>query len=177
MIFNWTVWWIIITFMASSIPKIFSLKYFIHLVDQYDILPKYLALLYGVFLPFVEVLGAGLLLSNTTFFYGIIVLQIILLSFAYAVYHVISNNKILTCGCYGRFLDAKVDKFTLNKIITLFLLATLSLYLSTQYEVQYSLHYIGMGIFLTLLLLLSQWIWNFHQDALRILRYSGTGSD
>jgi hypothetical protein len=157
-------------FSFSALLKILYYKNFIDMVIEYDILPGAYSRIWGSLLPFIELLAAFLLLQQSTLKYGAVVQLLLLFSFAYAVIMVLSSKRKLTCGCYGKLLDTEVDIFTLGKILFLSILSLLLLMTHTAVTIDHSLYSVGVGIYMTIFLLITQKVWAIHQESMRILR-------
>ncbi|WP_059171994.1 MauE/DoxX family redox-associated membrane protein [Bacillus sp. FJAT-27445] len=161
-IFNLLIVFIITTFLISGLLKVINLKSFINLVHSYEILPKNFASIYGYTLPFIEIISPLLLINNRTFMLGVLLVLLMLLSFGYAVTSIIKDKKEITCGCYGKFIDAKADHFTLVKIIIIATTVSLVSIIQKQSH-QINGSEVFFGILLALLLLLVQGVWSFYQ--------------
>jgi Methylamine utilisation protein MauE len=155
-------------FFVSSIPKIFNMRHFINLVIQYEVVPKPVAILYAILLPITEVCAAILILKEDKLVVGLLALLVILFTFKWAVSTNIKRKKDIACGCHGKFLDSKVDKFTLVKIYILLLsVCTLLAFnflkpISLTFSVEGSL----LGFYLTLLILMAQKVWSIHKSTI-----------
>ncbi|MFE1243458.1 MauE/DoxX family redox-associated membrane protein [Fictibacillus sp. NPDC058756] len=159
------------TFLISAIPKLINLKYFITLVHSYEVLPRFIGTIYGVLLPFIELGGTLLLLSKTYYIYGSLFLLFVLLSFTIAVTFVIRAKRDIKCGCYGKFLDSKVDSFTIIKIIIL-VISNLFIISNAQGYSDMNLTNLLLGLFFTITLLLLQKIWSTYRVAVEQLKLS-----
>lgn len=167
---NAIVFCLVVIFFVSGISKMIYLKSFIRLVISFQILPPAIAKFCGLILPFIELSGSLLLLSNQYFFYGIFLLVSLLISFLYVVISVLKTQKSVSCGCYGIFLESTVDLFTLSKIIILLLFLLIALGSKHSYLNTFSPWSLIIGIFLCLLIFICQKIWNVHQEVMGILR-------
>jgi uncharacterized membrane protein YphA (DoxX/SURF4 family) len=72
-------------FLISGLGKVFDRQGTIQLTISYDILPKPLAKIYGMILPWVEIIIAGMLLTGLRTRYAASGLDLLLLGFAAAV--------------------------------------------------------------------------------------------
>lgn len=158
------------TFLFSAIPKLIHLSSFVELVKDYGVLPTMISGAVAVLIPFGELTGATLLLFPETLQAGSLILLVLLLSFLYAVSQVIRRNKILTCGCYGKFLDAKADRYTWVKIIIMMSFPVLLLIYGNRVPFQFHIESIGAGILMVVFMLLLQKAWTVHQDTVQRLK-------
>ncbi|WP_373285932.1 MauE/DoxX family redox-associated membrane protein [Marinithermofilum abyssi] len=159
-------------FLFSSIFKFLRLPSFVALVEAYGVLPSPYDRIFGYLLPPIELLGASLLLFPSTAVWGSFLLMGLLLCFAYAIRSVIRSGKVITCGCYGDFLDVQVDRWTLTKIGFLFVTCiVLALGHHFSDEIHFRFPLITVGVTLALLTVLVQKVWSSHQKALSKLKY------
>ncbi|MGI6125634.1 MAG: MauE/DoxX family redox-associated membrane protein [Planifilum sp.] len=157
-------------FVVSAVPKIINLPAFKELTVAYGVLPDPIAAAFGILLPFTELFGAALLLHGGTAIYGVLILLGLLLSFAYAVSTILRTKKTIDCGCYGKFFDAKADRFTLIKIGILTVAAFIVLIRATAHPVHLSLNTVLLGSFLTVGFLTAQAVWSYHTKAMDTLK-------
>ncbi|MDQ0340748.1 hypothetical protein J2S00_003588 [Caldalkalibacillus uzonensis] len=157
-------------FLLSSLQKIVHLRHFLDTVTAYNILPQSIARVAGALIPFLELAGAILLTSAKTMMYGATILIFLLLSFLFAVVQVIKTKRNVICGCYGRFLEAQADLFTLVKIFVLLILTFVVILTPPNDAAVYTPLSVSIGLFLTGMILLCQKIWTHHQHTMRILR-------
>src|SRR5690606_37782247 len=157
-------------FVVSAVPKIINLPAFKELTVAYGVLPDPIAAAFGILLPFTERFGAALLLHGGTANYGVLILLGLLLSFAYAVSTILRTKKTIVCGCYGKFFDAKADRFTLIKIGILTVAAFIVLIRATAHPVHPSLNTVLLGSFLTVGFLTAQAVWSYHTKAMDTLK-------
>jgi hypothetical protein len=162
-------------FILSSIQKMVHLRYFLEAVTAYHILPEPIARSAGVLIPLLELAGAVLLTSSKTVMYGAVILLLLLLSFLFAVVHVLKTKRNVLCGCYGRFLEAQVDGFTLIKIIFLLGFTVVVMLATHHHPIVYTPLSVSIGLFLTGLILLCQKIWTYHQQTVSMLRTQHRG--
>lgn len=149
----------------GALGKFIDYRAFVRLVVEYDVLPKRMALFIGALIPFAEVGVVLLLLYSHTFVYGIVLLSILFLSIGYAVLSLMKSNRRLSCGCYGKLLDAEADLFTLGKIAYLLLVAIMLVWTwpdldATSADFSYPLL---AGLCLTMLLFMAQKVWSFYR--------------
>ncbi|EWG08773.1 MauE/DoxX family redox-associated membrane protein [Cytobacillus firmus] len=116
-IYNIGIYFLLMYFMISSISKILNLSQFSNTVMEYNVLPDKSAKLFGILLPFIELLASISLLLDSTKIYGLMALIFLLFCFGFSVIRVIKSGKKITCGCYGKLMDSKVDNLTLIKIL------------------------------------------------------------
>jgi hypothetical protein len=161
---------IVSLFFISGIAKLTSLKKFIQYVEAFDVLPRRIAIAFGVFVPFLELSGAVFLLMEHTRVYGAAILGFLLMTFIYAIIHALRAGEQISCGCYGRLFDAKVSSFTLGKAAYLFVLIIILTIYSSLFTGEHSASYVVMGVFLTLILLVTEKIWYVHAQTLEHLR-------
>lgn len=157
-------------FFFSGVLKLLYFRASIQMVIEYDILPAAFARIWAYTLPFIEIFAALMLLHQSTIKYGAFVHLLLLLSFAYAVMLIMKSNRKLTCGCYGKLLDTEVDAFTLGKIIFLLILSAFLLVASSSTAVECSFYSVLLGIYMTVVLLLTQLVWAKHQESMILLR-------
>ena len=91
-------------------------------------------------------------------------------AFAYAVSTILRTKKTIDCGCYGKFFDAKADRFTLIKIGILTVAAFIVLIRATAHPVHLSLNTVLLGSFLTVGFLTAQAVWSYHTKAMDTLK-------
>jgi Methylamine utilisation protein MauE len=168
-LFNVTVYFLFCMLVVSSIPKIMNIKHFINLVKEYDFLPPTVLKIYGVILPFAELACAILLLIKGTTLYAAAIIITLLFSFLIGVLYMLNSDKIITCGCYGKFLDAKVSPFTVGKIVILMVASLIIIYFSKETNLETTFLPIVSGALLTILLLASEMVWSKHKHATEIL--------
>jgi hypothetical protein len=147
-----------------------SLQLFISAIKDYHILPHKVAVAYGSILPFLELISAVLLIFSKTFLLGILMVIFILLTIIYSVFKVMKTQRIVSCGCYGSFLKANVDLFTLVKLMILLLISVFLLMSKPYIDFSYSYLQILTGLFLTCLLLTCQKAWSSYQEAITIIK-------
>lgn len=157
-------------FIVSAVPKLIHLSAFRELTVAYGVLPAPIARVLGTFLPFAELLGAALLFHGGTALYGSLILLVLLLGFAWAVTTVLRSQKTVSCGCYGKMLDARADRFTLFKTATLGAAAIIVLIRSFSHPVHPSPESIFFGSLLTVCLLTAQAVWSYHAKVMDRLK-------
>ncbi|MEW9032259.1 MAG: MauE/DoxX family redox-associated membrane protein [Planifilum fimeticola] len=157
-------------FVISAVSKIAHLSAFRELTVAYGVLPAPIARGLGILLPFAELSGAALLCHGGTSLYGSLVLLVLLLGFAWAVSTVLRAKKNVSCGCYGKFLDASADRFTLFKIGVLAAAALIVMIRSFSHPVHPSPGSILLGSFLTACLLAAQAVWAYHAKVMDRLK-------
>jgi len=157
-------------FIASAAPKLLHLSAFRELTAAYGVLPGPLARVLGSLLPFAELSGAALLCHPKTALCGSLILLLLLFGFAWAVSAVLRAKKTVRCGCYGKFLDARADRFTLIKIGILTAAAITVLIRSFSHPVRPSPESFFFGSFLTACLLAAQAVWTHHAEAMDRLK-------
>ncbi|PTX64409.1 methylamine utilization protein MauE [Melghirimyces profundicolus] len=159
-------------FLFSSVFKFLRLPSFVVLVEAYGVLPSPYDRIFGYLLPPMELLGAGLLLFQSTAVWGSFLLMGLLLCFACAIGSVIRSGRVISCGCYGSFMEAQADGWALTKIGFLFALCTV---LAWGHHFSDTIHFrpplITVGVTAALLTLLVQKVWSSHQKALSKLKY------
>lgn len=159
-------------FIISSIPKIINLKGFITLTADYGVVPGKVATILGALFPFVElILGIMLIFPEARVLAatGIIIL---LVGFQYAVINVLKTGKTLSCGCYGKLIDSKVDNFTILKIRILILISLYIVAMSLL-KVENTLFKGGdivIGIALSITILAFQVLWSTSKQSREILK-------
>lgn len=169
-IFSMLLFYIASYMMISAIMKMIYYREFLQLVRDYQVLPSFLATIWGALLPILELGSALLLLIPKTVLYGAGLLSLLLVSFAIAGVMVKLKGRKLSCGCYGRLIDADIDGFTLSKILY-FLLLTLGLVaLQQKAATEYPPLAVVSGLFLTLLTLAGQKLWVLHHKAINLLK-------
>ena len=161
---------IVSLFFISGIAKLTSFKQFLQYVEAFNVLPARIATLFGMLVPFLELSGAVFLLIEHTRFYGAAILGFLLITFIYAIIQALRSEEQISCGCYGRLFDAKVSSFTLGKAAYLLVLIIILTIYPSLFNGEYSASYLVMGVFLTLLLLVTEKIWHIHAQTLEHLR-------
>ncbi|MFB4166079.1 MauE/DoxX family redox-associated membrane protein [Alteribacillus sp. JSM 102045] len=149
-------------FFISAIAKLTSLKQFLQFVLDFNVLPARIAIVFGMLIPFLEFLGAAFLMIEHTHLYGGAILSFLLITFLYAIIHVLQSGEQISCGCYGRWFDFKVNQFTLGKAVYLLFLIIITIIVTPIYNGEYSVFFIVMGMILTLLLLVTEKMWQIH---------------
>ncbi|MFE4525025.1 MauE/DoxX family redox-associated membrane protein [Cytobacillus firmus] len=172
-IYNIGIYFLLMFFMISSISKIINLSHFTNIVMEYDVLPEKSVKLFGTLLPFIELLASISLLLDSTKIYGLMALIFLLFCFSISVIRVIKSGKKITCGCYGKFMDSKVDNLTLLKITMLMLLSIVLLMKSSSFLLEFSVFYLFMGLLVTIGVLLIQKLLSFHQETISKLNVNG----
>nr|WP_188725204.1 MauE/DoxX family redox-associated membrane protein [Lentibacillus populi] len=155
-------------FFLSGFLKIVSIKQFSSLVLEYRVLPKRISIIVGYIVPFLEVAFAFLILFSKTFIFGVLGIQCLLLSFGYAILNVIKNKRIIACGCYGKFLDAKADNFSLLKILLISLINVFVLVVPKS--VNFGIEQYIAGFSLIFFLIIIQKLWSYHKSTVDLLK-------
>ena len=123
-----------IVFLISSIGKIIDHKKFIQIVINYEILSPSLSLLYGFFLPYIELIIAIMIILGLFVDAAGYVGILMILSFIYAVsVNVVRGRKNLDCGCFGKFLERKLGLPTLLDDIVILLLSFVLIFSSSRF--------------------------------------------
>lgn len=151
-------------FTLSAVTKLISIKLFVQSVQQFQLLPKRLAILFGGCIPLIELIGASLLLYHHSRLYGILVIIVLLTLFSYAVRSVLRTGKQISCSCYGRLLEAEVDRFTGGKIIYLFILVGFVAVMHSYVLLEITVPAVITGTGLTILFLFSQKMWFIYKE-------------
>lgn len=157
-------------FFISALLKLLSYYSFIQLIKDFKLLPSAFSFLIALTLPLIELGAALLLLTPSTILYGLLVIFFLLLSFLYAASKVRVRNERISCGCYGKLMDAQIDEFTLVKLAYFILLAFLALHLNLSAVKHYTFFSISLGLFITLLVMAMQKLWTTSSQAIRLLR-------
>jgi len=163
---------IISLFIISAITKIISYKAFLQLVDNFKILPQKLIGIVGGAIPIMELVGAILLVVDRTRMYGAFMIILLLTVFSYAIIQVLKTNRRIRCGCYGRFIIADVDAFTMGKIVYFLGLITFIAFVRPLETIELSVPIILVGTFVTILVLIMQKVWQHYNQTLERLRKS-----
>ncbi len=158
---------IVSLFIISAITKFISLKEFIQLVTNFHVLPKPLINIVGILIPVLELVGAVFLLSDRTRIFGSFIVSFLLILFSYAVVQVLKTKRRISCGCYGRFIDAEVDAFTMGKIVYFLILIT---FISLSETLELSVPSMIVGTSLTILVIAMQKVWQHYNQTLASLR-------
>lgn len=169
MLYNAVIVVLVTLFTISALLKLAALRDFIKLVIAYDVLPNRLARLYGFVLPFLELGGAVLLVFRTTVNSGALLLLVMLLAFGYAVFSVVKKGRRVRCACYGRFLEAEADHFTLGKTVLLIVLTLVVILFRDVSRTGFSIPSVMIGLYTTTLFMLAQNVWSKHKQAMRLL--------
>jgi len=106
-------------FLVSAVAKLRDPAAFVRGVLEYRVLPGSLARLYGWALPFVELGTALLLLSGFLFFLAVILVILMLASFAVAIIVVTMQGRQIGCNCFGTGHDSRVGWHTLARDLLL----------------------------------------------------------
>lgn len=157
-------------FFLSGLAKLISFKIFQQVVVDYRLTSTKLAIIIGSVIPWIEIIAALFLLYETTWLSGATVLLLLLLLFAYAAIMILRSEQTVSCGCYGRLMDAKVDAFTLGKIGYLIFLVGTGFFFLHKGSVHHTVPAVITGVSLTLLVLVIQSAWQQYQDNMDRLR-------
>jgi len=116
-------------FLVSSYGKLVDIeRYSVDAVYNFGVLPMFLARLFGLIMPFIELLcGLGLLFGVLTRL-SALGIALMSLSFFIAKGIVLSQGRSIECGCFGAVIDtlASVTIFMDFPIMFLALLVVLS---------------------------------------------------
>lgn len=163
-------------FLFSAISKLIRIRSFVELARAYEVLPSPWDRIFACLLPFLEMGSVVLLLFRQTNVWGLLILVGLLSAFAWAVGSVIRSGKVITCGCYGKFMDARADGFTLVKIASLFVVCIVLLWGRTSGAgIDIRALPITGGAILFLFTLLAQKTWISHQNSLAGLQHLQKG--
>lgn len=157
-------------FAISGLLKLINLKYFIGLVKEFKIFKYNLSILLAIIVPIMETISALLIHSNIYRIYALCAIVLLLSSFGVVIFSAINKKLIISCGCYGKLLDSKVDYFTLYKIC---FFEVITLYLIFNYSDLYQHFSTGLllvGLICTLLVLAFQKLLDIYKDNIKLLR-------
>lgn len=160
-------------FVISGMPKLVNIKASVALTIDYNLLPKKIASVFGVILPFAEITLGITLFFNEFRLHACIGLLLLLFCFYVAVKHVMNTGKELSCGCYGKLIDSKVDKFTVFKILLLGIVISIITLTTVLSEITTQIDIGGVtviGISLSVTLFLFQYLWTTNKNSREILR-------
>ncbi len=156
--------------MISAVSKLISYKAFLQFVVNFHLFPRRISLIIGSLIPYVELMGAALLLLEPTRSKGAIILLSLLTMFSYAVTQVLRSKRRITCGCYGRLIDATVDRFTIGKIVYFFLVTIIIGFIKPLQNAEISALTIVIGTSLSFLVFVLQIMWQRYRETLDRLR-------
>ncbi|MGO4789917.1 MauE/DoxX family redox-associated membrane protein [Paenibacillus sp. 2KB_20] len=160
---------LILIFLISSITKLSNLKNFVNGVIEYNVVPRNLSRFYGYSLPFIELVSSVMIFFHKSSYYGLALTLLMLVSFFIAVSKVIKSKRVITCSCFGNFLDSKVDLFSIYRIGALIVLNVLAIILSILYSSNFSATSLIFSVVIVLIYLLSQIIWNEYRKNIKLL--------
>jgi len=163
---------IVSLFIISAITKVISYKTFLQLVDNFKILPQKMIVIIGSAIPIFELMGATFLLVDRTRIYGALIIILLLMMFSYAINQVLKTNRRISCGCYGRFIVADVDAFTMGKIVYLLVLIIFIGFIRPLETIELSVPIVLVGTFVTIVVLIMQKAWQYYNQTLERLRKS-----
>jgi uncharacterized membrane protein YphA (DoxX/SURF4 family) len=112
-----------LVFLVSGLGKVFERERTVQTVIAYNVLPEFLARIYGLLLPWGELALAGLLLIGLLTKSAAFLLALLLISFAIAVSVNLARGREMDCGCFGRVVREKISWRTLVRIAVLLALA------------------------------------------------------
>ncbi|MFA9559737.1 MauE/DoxX family redox-associated membrane protein [Evansella sp. AB-rgal1] len=156
-------------FFLSALGKLFSLRQFNTFVNEYKILPRRLTNIISPLIPLLELLGALLILLSHTVWFGLVLLAILVLVFITTILFILKEKRDVYCGCYGRWINAKVDLYTLFKNIYL---SCLIIFLSLSipsFGINYSFISVLTGGIVTAILLSTHYYWQIYKERLKKL--------
>jgi hypothetical protein len=164
-------------FFLSGLAKIGSMPTFVRMVRAYRLWPRLFekrlfAYAVGI-VPVLEMSGAIAILFPKTFVFGISLLTVLSCLFTVLIHHALKHQKAVSCGCYGAFLEARADGFTLGKVLFLLGLCILLLFGRDMFVLTFSGWTVAAAIGCTALFLFMQFIWIRHQDHMRTLQNRG----
>ncbi|SDY31582.1 Methylamine utilisation protein MauE [Evansella caseinilytica] len=158
-------------FLFSGAAKLVSMTSFLSFVDNFNVLSSRLTLVFGSMIPFLEISGAVLLLHSQTRLYGLTLLMFLLICFAYGILRVLKEDRTIRCGCYGKWINASADTWTLGKNIYLFTLLLILFLAGSQVTLEkITVFSTFTGAFMTFLTIAAHKSWQIHQDTIRRLR-------
>ncbi|WP_100399012.1 MauE/DoxX family redox-associated membrane protein [Bacillus sp. FJAT-44742] len=159
-------------FIISALTKLSSLRHFITLNVNVDYIPTKYRSFFLTLLPFLELSGALLLVNRQTFFLGWILVTVLLLIFFFHTIVIVLSRKSAACGCYGKYIKSRIDRFTLLKTSFLLFLSglILPLVLLEDTFLAFTPASLIMGFSLTLILLVSQIAWTSHQETMMLIK-------
>ena len=113
MVYSVLTVYLALTFLFSAIAKLRHMGSFVEVTQAYEVLSSPWDRIFACLLPFLEMGAVVFLLFRQTHVgeYGSLVG--LLSVFAWAVGSVIHSGRVITCGCYGKWMDAQADRFTL----------------------------------------------------------------
>lgn len=99
-----------ITLLLSGGTKIIDLQTSAQVSVSVGILPKSIAFLFGLLLPFVELLFGILLIVGYEQKWTGLLTSLLMLSFAIANVKIIRDEKDVACNCFGRLMIGKMGR-------------------------------------------------------------------
>ena len=101
-------------FLISGIGKLLDHAKFINVVINYQIISPSLSRLYGLLLPYAELIVAVMIIFGIYVDEGAFVALLMLISFIIAIsVNLARGRKNLDCGCFGNFIERKLGIHTL----------------------------------------------------------------
>ncbi|MFD1425619.1 hypothetical protein JOD24_000291 [Kroppenstedtia sanguinis] len=176
MVYSVLTVYLALTFLFSAIAKLRHMGSFVEVTQAYEVLSSPWDRIFACLLPFLEMGAVVFLLFRQTHVWGVWILVGLLSVFAWAVGSVIHSGRVITCGCYGKWMDAQADRFTLLKIASLGVVCMVLL--GGQISgagIDLRALPLTSGAILFLLSLLAQKIWISYQNSLARLRHPQKG--
>ncbi|WP_078594793.1 MauE/DoxX family redox-associated membrane protein [Evansella clarkii] len=151
-------------FILTGTAKLFSLKQFLLYTADFQILPRPLSYAAGSLIPILEIGGGFLLLNYGWWNMGAAILLVLLTLFGFSLLKIINSGRKIRCGCYGKWLAAEADIFSLGKAIYFFFLLLLVSASVPSTGIHLSIPAIVTGFLLTLLVIAAQKMWQLYQQ-------------
>ena len=154
-------------FIIAGIAKLIFLKQFLQYAINFNVLPRGPTLFIGILIPFFEIIGAFLLLQQTTWNIGVAILILLLLAFGYSILQLIKSEKTIHSCCYGTWLKADTDYFTFGKVVYLFFLLLYVGHTIPRIGINLSFYPVMTGLILTLFLIIAHKVWQLTKNTSR----------
>ena len=123
----------------AGIVKIQNPEAFIKIVKAYDLLPEGLVVLWGIFLPWIELMTGVFLFFGLWHKSAVLSSSGLFLTFAVAVSINILRGADIACGCFG-FNDTNLYVVLLQDLIFLICCCFLFFFKSTPYSLEQVLY-------------------------------------
>lgn len=157
-------------FLISSVPKLANIKKFVDGVIEYRVVPRKLSVMYGYTLPVIELFASILIIFHASSFYGFMMTLLLLISFLIADIMVIKSKRVVTCSCFGNFLESQVDIFSLYRNGVLIVMNILAIGLTFSQHFTVSMASLVLGVVIVILYFLSQKLWNDSKKNMKLLK-------
>lgn len=113
--------------IISGLDKINDLNSFAQSIENYKIIPVYAINIIAIIIPWLEVVGGGLLFFGLYIRENSTLILSLLIIFTMAIISAIARDLDIECGCQGTFDGQKVGFLKIVENIALMIVAILSI--------------------------------------------------